>query len=85
MLIEALLGRGMGAGTRLNAVRPSGLVRLGYGVEFDWEGGMWHVTASASIFFCFPPIFCSSKNDIIIDKERTKVAHYCSLKIEAES
>ena len=40
MLIEALLGRGMGAGTRLNAVQPSGLVGLGYGVRFNLNGGM---------------------------------------------
>lgn len=47
MLIEALLGRGMGAGTRLNAVRPSGLVGLGYGVGFNLNGGMCNVTANS--------------------------------------
>ena len=57
---------------------------LGYGVGFNLNGGMWYVTATASFFLVFSLFFCSAKNDIITDKERTEVAHYCSLKIEAD-
>ena len=35
------------AETRLNAVQPSGLVGLGYGVGFNLNGGMWYVTANS--------------------------------------
>jgi hypothetical protein len=32
---------GSGEETRLNAVQPSGLEVLGYGVGFNLNGGMW--------------------------------------------
>jgi hypothetical protein len=49
MLIEALLGRGMGVRMRLNAVQPLELVGLGDGVEFNLNGGMWDSLSHAQI------------------------------------
>jgi hypothetical protein len=45
-----------GTVTRLNAVQPSGLVGVGYGVGFNLNGGLWDSLSPAQ-FFCFPH-FC---------------------------
>lgn len=49
----------------LNVVQPSGLEGIGECVEFNLNGGMWHVTASAlqapQFFFVFPLFFVHQK------------------------